>query len=341
MPHPFPNLPPEQRGTVHTLDLDSRVLKANPMGDPSRRDVFVYTPPGYRPDGPSLPAIVVLPGYTGMGEKLLARGFTDVSIATRADALIADGVPPFVLVMPDCMTRLGGSQYVDSDGLGHYTSYIVDEVRGAVSDRFNLSGKWGVTGHSSGGFGALHLAMTRPGAFQAVASHAGDLGFDLCYMADLPKLVSAVNACGGLAAFVDGFWQRRNHSGTDIAAMMMLCVCCAYLPKPGREPLPCRIPVNLETGAVDFAAFEELCAMDPIRRLNDPEQVDGLRRLDLLFIDAGRFDEYNLQVAARRFAAGLSAAGVSHVHEEFDGGHRGMAWRYSVSLTHIAEALSE
>ena len=138
MPSPFPNLPPEQRGTVHTIDLDSQLLRDNPLGDPARRDLFVYTPPGYREDGPALPAIVVLPGYTGMGEKLLARGFTDVSIATRADALIAEGTPPFMVVMPDCMTRLGGSQYVDSAGLGNYSSYIVDEVRSAVESELHV-----------------------------------------------------------------------------------------------------------------------------------------------------------------------------------------------------------
>lgn len=341
MPSPFPSLPSDRRGEIHRLDLDSVLLRDNPLGDPHRRDVFVYTPPDYRSDGPALPAIMVLPGYTGTGEKLLSRGFTDVSIATRADRLIADGVPPFLLVMPDCMTRLGGSQYVDSSGLGLYASYLVNEVRGAIDAQFSTSGRWGVTGHSSGGFGAIHLAMKHPGAFQAIASHAGDLGFDLSYLSDLPKLVSAVDAHGGLEAFLEGFWRRRNHSGTDVAALMMLCVCCAYLPDPEATPVPCRIPVDLSTGAVDFTMLRELCQMDPIVRLSDPEQADALRTLDLIFIDAGSHDEYNLHLGARRFIDGLSAAGISYVHEEFVGGHRGMAWRYAVSLTHIAEVLSE
>ena len=100
MPSPFPNLPPEQRGQVRVIDHDSAVLENNAMGDPTRRDIQVYVPPGYDEADADYPCIVVLPGYTGTGEKLLARGFTDVSLATRIDALIAEGCPPFIAVMP-------------------------------------------------------------------------------------------------------------------------------------------------------------------------------------------------------------------------------------------------
>jgi hypothetical protein len=339
MPSPFPSLPPEQRGEVVVLDHSSSVLRDNPFNDPVRRDLFVYTPPGYQSSEVDYPAVMVLPGYTGTGEKLLARGFTDMSIGTRIDRLIAQGCPPFVAVMPDCMTSLGGSQYVDSPGLGNYASYLVDEILPTVDGVFRTTGKWGVTGHSSGGFGAIHLAMTHPGAFSAVASHAGDLGFDLAYLGDVPKAVGAVARAGGLEQFVDGFWARRSHSGEDIAALMLLCVCCAYLPDVDATPLPCRLPVDFETGAVDFEVLAALSHMDPIVRLDDPGQREGLEMLDLLFIDAGRFDEYNLQIAARRFVAKLKTMGVPHVYEEFEGGHRGMAWRYGVSLAMIAEAL--
>jgi len=339
MPTPFPSVPPEQRGEVHVLDHSSLVLIDNPFNDPVRRDLFVYTPPGYTDSEKRYPAVMILPGYTGTGEKLLARGFTDMSIGTRIDRLIAEGCPPFIAVLPDCMTTLGGSQYVDSPALGMYATYLVDEIRGSVDQVFRTNEKWGLTGHSSGGFGALHLAMSHPGVFQAVASHAGDLGFDLAYLGDIPKAVSAVASSGGVQAFVDGFWRRRGHSGGDISALMLLCVCCAYLPDLEAAPLPCRLPVNFETGEVDFDVLQALCAMDPIRRLEDPAQRAGLEALDLLFIDAGRFDEYNLQIAARRFVSRLNELGIDHVHEEFDGGHRGMAWRYGVSLSMIAEAL--
>ena len=339
MPSPFPNLSADQRGMIHVVDHHSVVLQGNPWGDPHQRDLFVYTPPGYADSAQDYPVIMVLPGYTGTGEKLLARGFTDVSIGTRIDRLISKGCPPFIAVMPDCMTTLGGSQYVDSEGLGAYATYLAQEIREAVDEGFRTTKKWGITGHSSGGFGAIHLAMAFPGVFSAVASHAGDLGFDLAYLGDISKAVSAVNRAGDVASFVDGFWTRRRHSSEDISALMLLCLSCAYSPNMNAEPLPCDLPVDFASGAVNFDVIKSWQAMDPIVRLDDSIQADALRALDLLFIDAGRYDEYNLQLAARRFVRKLRELEIPHMHEEFDGGHRGMAWRYGVSMAYLAEAL--
>lgn len=341
MPSPFPNLPLQERGQVQCFALEAECLRDNPFGDPYVRDLFVYTPPvGVTTDSP-LPAVMILPGYTGTGEKLLARGLSDMSIATRIDRLIAAGCAPFIAVMPDCMTSLGGSQYVDSPGLGMYATYLTEAVRLFVDARFETNGRWGVVGHSSGGFGALHLAMRFPGVFQGAACHAGDMGFDLCYLGDLPRAVAGVQAAGGLRAFVDGFWSKRRHSGDDIAAMALLCLSCAYTPDLECAPLPARLPVDFETGAVDFSVLQAWMALDPLVRVEDPIQRAGLEALDLLFIDAGSYDEYNLQLGARRLSAQLKAHGIDHIYEEFEGGHRGASWRYGVSLAHMAAALCD
>jgi enterochelin esterase family protein len=339
MPSPFPQVPVEHRGTVHCLQHHSELLQSNPFGDPSTRDLHIYTPPGFSEAASALPAILILPGYTGMGEKLLARGLNDVSIANRIDRLIMGGSPPFIAVMPDCMTTLGGSQYVDSEGLGAYASYLRHEICSFVDTRLRTSGRWGVVGHSSGGFGALHLAMTFPGAFQAVACHAGDMGFDLCYLSEFSPALRAVQRAGGVRAFIDGFWSKRGLSGDDIAAMSLLCLSCAYSPEAGAEPLPARLPIDLRTGEVDFGVLQSWARLDPLVRVEQPECIEALGALDLLFIDAGNRDEYNLHIGARRLCARLSAHGVAHEQVEFDGGHRGSAWRYSVSLARMAEVL--
>ena len=55
-------------GRVEIRTIESSLLKGNPLGDPHRRDVPVYVPPGEARD---LPVVFVLTGYTGRGQSLL------------------------------------------------------------------------------------------------------------------------------------------------------------------------------------------------------------------------------------------------------------------------------
>lgn len=341
MPHPFPNLPPERRGRLHTLRHSSACLEGNPWHDPVDRDVFVYTPSGYDPAW-EYPAVLVLPAYAGTGEGLLARGLTDVSLATRCDRLIAEeGVPPFIAVFPDTMTRVGGSQYLDSPGIGNYATYVAEEITGLVADHFNLSGRWGAVGRSSGGYGALMLAMRRPGLFQAVACHAGDMGFDLTYLPELRDAVLGYQQSGGLEGFVDRFWDQHRPGPKAFAGLNLLAMACAYDPDPEGSPYPCTLPVDPDTGAVDLVAFHRWLDHDPVRVVREPGAAETLSALDLLFLDAGDRDEYGLHLSLRRFVAQLDDLGVPYTHEEHPGGHRGTAWRYDVSLPAIVRALVE
>ena len=50
-------------------------------------------------------------------------------------------------------------------------------------------------------------------------------------------------------------------------------------------------------------------------------------------------DEWNLHHGARILAARLRDLDIEHVHEEFDDDHRGLDYRYDVSLPPLAEAL--
>lgn len=339
MPHPFPNLPPWQRGSVDHQLHASRVLQGNPWDDPASRDLHVYLPPGYHRSEQRYPAVMLLPGYAGMGEKYLNRGMSEISIATRIDALIEGGCPPFLAVLPDCMTSLGGSQYVDSPALGAYATYVAVELRDFVDGRHRTTGAWGAVGHSSGGFGALHLAMNHPGAFQAVASHAPDMGFDLCYLDDIPRAVAGVQAAGGLEAFLRGFWDQREPDSRAFAALNVLAMSAAYAPDPQRTPFPARLPVDFVTGEVDFDALRSWSAFDPIRQVEDPARAEALRQLRLLYLDAGTRDEHHLHLGLRRFVRQLQARDIGHHHEEFLGGHRGLVWRYDTSLPRVVGAL--
>ena len=337
MPHPFPQLPPDQRGEVRWLRYDAPALADNWWADPSERDVIVYTPPGW--SGEAIPAVFCLIGFSGTGEKLLNRGMSTMSIANRIDRLIADGSPPFAAVLPDCMTRLGGSQYVDSSGIGRYATYVAEDLTRFVHAELGVGSAWGVMGHSSGGFGALHLAMNHPGRFQAAACHAGDMGFDLCYLSDLSKAVMGVAKAGGLERFVDAFWEDHNPGRAAFAAINVLAMAAAYAPDPDASPIPAHLPVNFDTGEVHFDILERWQAFDPVHQIDTPARAAALAELRLLFIDVGDRDEYALHYGARRFVSKLKASGIRHIYEEFPGGHGGTRYRFDRSLRLLADAL--
>jgi len=342
MAHPFPALPPDQRGRLSTVRHHSHALEGNVWGDPAERDVFVYTPAGATSDR-RYPVVMVLAPFTGTGETMLARGLTDISMATRIDRLIASGAcPPFIAVLPDVMTTLVGSQFVDSPGIGRYATWLAEELIPAIDAQYPTTGRWAACGRSSGGFGALHLAMSHPGRLQAIASNAGDMGFDLAYLSEIPGGLGPIRAAGGPMAYVEAFWKKDRLSGADFPAMNLLCTSAAY-GRPGEtsdDGFPARLPVDWRTGAVDFARFHSWRRFDPVvRAAEDDAAASALAGLDLLFLHAGAQDEYHLQLGAERLSRVLADRGVAHEHEAFPGGHRGTSWRFDVSLPRLVQAL--
>ena len=67
--------------------------------------------------------------------------------------------------------------------------------------------------------------------------------------------------------------------------------------------------------------------------------AEALRRMKLIFVDAGTRDEHNLDLGARIFVRRLQTLGIACEHQEFDDGHRGTAYRYDVSLPKLAAAI--
>ena len=326
-------------GELHTLSIESRVLRDNPLGDPWRRELPVYVPPGGATRG--LPVILVLAGFTSVGASALRGTPWEPSLPERYERLLADGrAAPAVLAFPDCFTRWGGSQYLNSAGTGRYADHLIDELLPAIEARFGAGGarsRRGVVGKSSGGFGALHLGLERPDVFGALASHSGDCAFDLCYRPDFPKLLAQLDRHGGLEAFVAAFERAPRKTGALIGAMNVAAMAAAYSPDPG-EPLGIALPFDARTGRLRPAVWERWLAYDPVERA--ASQGRRLSDFALVFIDAGLRDEYLLQYGARQLVEALREQGVAVQHEEFDDGHMGVGYRYDVSLPLITKALS-
>ncbi len=325
------------RGRVEMPVVTSAALRDNPLGDPHVRELPVYVPPGARG---RLPLVVCLAGFTGRPQASLDTHPWHPGFVQRFDRAVAAGeTPPAVLALPDCFTRLGGSQYVNSSAVGRYEDHVADELVPLLLERYPVDpARCAVLGKSSGGFGALRLAMRRPGLFAACASLSGDCGFDFLFPPEfLACLRGLVPHGGDPARFLADFRERPSLDGDGHAAVNVLAMAACYSPSPA-SPLGFDLPFDLATGELVPEVWERWLAFDPLRAA--AAHADALRGLRLLHLECGLADEFHLQWGLRRLVRELARLGVPCAHEEHPGGHRGLEARYPAVIDRLTRALA-
>src|SRR3954466_1374657 len=143
-------------GSISRFTIESQALKSNMLGDPTVREVDVYVPAGH--DGRGLPLLVDLVGFSASGlSHTNWTGFQE-NMPERLDRLIgAESMPPVVVAFPDCFTRLGGNQYINSASTGAWEDYLLQEMLPAIEQRFGCggTGRRGGVGKRFGGDGAV------------------------------------------------------------------------------------------------------------------------------------------------------------------------------------------
>jgi len=101
-----------------------------------------------------------------------------------------------------------------------------------------------------------------------------------------------------------------------------------------------RLPFDPATGQLDQATWERWLAWDPVRMA--ASHPDALRGLRAIWIDAGRSDDFYLDLGAIAFRDALTALGIGDDvvrFELFEGTHAGLEWRYPGAVGWLAERL--
>jgi enterochelin esterase-like enzyme len=341
--------PPWERplaGAFDKLVVESELLAGNPLGDPARRPLYVYRPPGVNPGADqerALVSVYVIQGYFGQLDAWLARSAPEPTIVERLEMMFGAGdCPDAVIVFVDAWTSLGGSQFLNSTGTGRYLDYLCDEVVPFIDAHYPTAAdrhRRGIAGKSSGGYGAMVVPMLRPDAFGALASHAGDALFECCYLPDFPKVART------LRDRFDGSWdvffeRYREADSFDWSAfggpLSIYGMGLAYSPDPGNPGRPL-LPFETATGMLVEEVWERWLELDPVRMARrHAEQLASMRRI---YLDAGRSDEWFLDLGAQAFAAELEKLGVEHTLELFDGTHGGLSYRYPGAIRELILAL--
>ncbi|MBX7116142.1 MAG: alpha/beta hydrolase [Myxococcaceae bacterium] len=328
------------KGSIEIFQVPSACLEGNVLSDPSKRATPVYLPPGYAENTKErYPVVYFLHGFTGSGLSWLNSSPFTKNVPERVDALVASGaIPPCIGIFVDGWTSLGGSQWINSEGIGRYREYVAkDLVKWADKNLRTVpkAAARALVGKSSGGYGAWVISRYHHDVFSHVGVHSGDAAFEYCYLHELPQAAGPLLKAGGVEAWFHDFRLRAAATkmrGDDHVVINMIAMSAAYSPKRG-EPLNLELPVELVTGRLKIEVWNRWLVHDPVRFI--PKHLDLYRKLKSIFIDCGTRDEFNLRWGARIIAEELKAGGVDFLHEEFEDGHMGVNYRFERSLSYL------
>ncbi|GAC1324958.1 MAG: alpha/beta hydrolase-fold protein [Chloroflexota bacterium] len=333
----------EFNGRFERQIVSSTHLRDNPLGDSAERPLWVYLPREIdEKTTQRYPCIYVLQSFTSQVDMWWNRTAFRPSVPELVDALFARGTTPAtIMVFVDAWTSLGGSQFLNSPGTGCYLDYLCDDVVGFVDEHYPTRPEAtarALSGHSSGGYGAMVVPMLRPDVFGALASHSGDALFDFSYMPDIAAAARALRS--EYDGSYDAFWtdfrsrpaftKRSDHPLLNIYAMSAI-----YSAEPDGTVV---LPFDPETCMLRPDVWRRWQERDPVRMA--PAHAEHLRGLTAIYLDAGKHDEYFLDLGARAFAAQLRALGIEQTLDIFEGGHGRIEYRYPIAWRFLAERLS-
>ncbi|MBV1876295.1 MAG: hypothetical protein KUG79_01515 [Pseudomonadales bacterium] len=333
------------QGRIEYINIHSKAISNNMLGDPTCRQVAVYLPAGYDDDTEHYPLLVDLAAFTSSG--LAHTGWKPFaeSVPQRIERLIAEGKMGKVIVaFPDCFTSLGGNQYINSSVLGNWADFLKDELVQALVAGFRVKqGKQfrALFGKSSGGYGALVHAMLYPESWGAIACHSGDMAFELVYLSDFPDVARHLQRHqNDISLYLQRLWSSTKMAGDDFHVLMMLAMAASYDPAPD-QPHGIRLPFDLHTCELDQVMWRRWLRWDPLELVSKLQVQQNLQSLGGVFLDCGNQDQYSLLYGARRLADKLVRLNVEHVYEEFPDNHSGVDYRLDVSLPYLYEKLMQ
>jgi hypothetical protein len=181
--------------------------------------------------------------------------------------------------------------------------------------------------------------MLRPDVFGGLATHAGDALFEMCYLPEFRRSVRTLrdDYDGSFERFWEDFRGRPAFSkDSDAVLLNDWCMAACYSADTDGTV---QLPYDTSTGELRPDVWERWLAWDPVRMA--PRHADALRSLKAIYIDAGKRDEFFLDLGAEAFRRELEGVGVTDVQFElFDATHMAIEYRYPLAVKYLAERLS-
>ncbi len=181
-------------------EIHHHFYKSNIIGD--NRDYYVYTPPGYDPNGRTrYPVLYLLHGYSDDASAWTAVGKANLIL----DSLIAQGkAKPMIIVMtlgygaPEIVQHTGGlgNAALRDRNYNNFREALIQEVMPSIEKEYKAAtsrDSRAIAGLSMGGAESLLTGLNRLDKFSWIGSFsAGGIGND--FAADFPQLSATANS---------------------------------------------------------------------------------------------------------------------------------------------------
>ena len=267
---------------LEVFSLTSAKLRGNPLGDPTTRRVAIFKPDAAK----DAPLVIYLPGWGGSSEDAIAQG-AGGWFGQVVDRLAEKGMP-FRIAVVDGRSRYGGSQFLNSGATGDYADYVTEEILPVLSQDGAKSCI--IAGHSSGGYGALMLAISHHEKFPAVVALSPDSDFETTHK----PLVETPSVRAVTRPELDAAMAPTKPA--NIPASLILGLCANYAPiagKPGRFEW-----LYDDRGQWRAEAWARWIALDPLTVVR--KNPDALAKTQRVYLDGAEHDEFGANIGARK-----------------------------------------
>jgi S-formylglutathione hydrolase len=312
------------RESVRGVSLEKNMTKESPD-----RRVSVYLPPSYdKEPGKRYPVVYLLHGITDTdGTWVNSWGVPGTEGWATIPEVMNSGIAArrfgeMIIVMPNELTNWGGSFYTNSSATGNWEDFTVKDLVSHIDRKYRTlarASSRGIAGHSMGGYGAIKLGMKHPDVYSVVYGlNPAALGWGRDLTIENPAFAYVL---------------RNNVTTPDDAlkgglySLAAIVVAQAFSPNPARPPLYVDFPFVLVDGKLRPAepAFSKWQENFPTNMVE--KYQSNLSKLRGLRFDSGYEDEFtHIPPTARALSSVLTAHGVEHVFEEYNGDHRNRLW---------------